>query len=599
MSIPLRRYLDSITNIYTVPTYLSTDDTAATEAADGATIDGTYVQTRQGSKNKNKNNNNNNNGGSTTENLALEAVKRFGVTEQFCSCSSGCVEDATVALPNARLVSALFHDDDVNAESTEVTHMVTQWGQFLDHDIVLTPEEEAHDCCHDDSDQYCMQISVPSDDYFYGEHGITCLEFSRSVGFCEEDIAIDSAEHNQLNAITAYVDASNVYGSSEAERDTLRALDGTGKLAVDEYNLLPFLGADERKAGDVRAREMPGLATMHTLWVREHNRLCDALTNHKDVTSDWTDDDYFENARRILIAEMQKVVYGEYLPVVMGDDGMKEWDLELSRDSKYDSNADPSISNSFATAAYRFGHSMIQGLIEMYTEASNTAASSYELGQNYFDMTNYEANSGDGMEQILTGLCKQAAQGMDRHCTVEVTNKLFANVGETPGVGGDLVSRNIQRGRDHGLPSYTAFYREFGPSDQDAMDCWDYRPSQITSENWNILKTIYQHPHHIDLFVGGLAEKPYKDGLTGATFQGIKGRQFKDLKDGDRWFFTHEGNMDRNEYNEIMDRTLADIICDNTAMSKIPENVFLVGSKDKNCPSSSSLNINDFDVYRA
>ena len=102
-----------------------------------------------------------------------------------------------------------------------------------------------------------------------------------------------------------------------------------------------------------------------------------------------------------------------------------------------------------------------------------------------------------------------------------------------------------------------------------------------------------------DLFVGGLAEKPYKDGLTGATFQGIKGRQFKDLKDGDRWFFTHEGNMDRNEYNEIMDRTLADIICDNTAMSKIPENVFLVGSKDKNCPSSSSLNINDFDVYRA
>ena len=47
MSIPLRRYLDSITNIYTLPTYLSTDDTAATEAADGATIDGTYVRKLQ------------------------------------------------------------------------------------------------------------------------------------------------------------------------------------------------------------------------------------------------------------------------------------------------------------------------------------------------------------------------------------------------------------------------------------------------------------------------------------------------------------------------------------------------------------------------
>ena len=49
------------------------------------------------------------------------------------------------------------------------------------------------------------------------------------------------------------------------------------------------------------------------------------------------------------------------------------------------------------------------------------------------------------------------------------------------------------------------------------------------------------------MFVGGLAEKPYEGGLTGATFQGIKGKQFKDLKDGDRFFFTHEGNMDRED----------------------------------------------------
>ena len=52
----------------------------------------------------------------------------------------------------------------------------------------------------------------------------------------------------------------------------MRADDGTGSLLVDENDLLPKipnLDMDSmRVAGDVRALEMPGLATMHTLWVR-------------------------------------------------------------------------------------------------------------------------------------------------------------------------------------------------------------------------------------------------------------------------------------------------------------------------------------------
>ena len=53
---------------------------------------------------------------------------------------------------------------------------------------------------------------------------------------------------------------------------SLRANDGTGRLLLDENDLLPKipnLNMDSmRVAGDVRALEMPGLATMHTLWVR-------------------------------------------------------------------------------------------------------------------------------------------------------------------------------------------------------------------------------------------------------------------------------------------------------------------------------------------
>ena len=108
-------------------------------------------------------------------------------------------------------------------------------------------------------------------------------------------------------------------------------------------------------AGDVRALEMPGLATMHTLWLREHNRLASEI---KVASDSLNDEEIFQIARKILIAEMQNIVYGEYLPVVLGEQAMRKYDLELPKKQKefstYKSNTDPSITNSFATAAYRF-----------------------------------------------------------------------------------------------------------------------------------------------------------------------------------------------------------------------------------------------------
>ena len=132
-------------------------------------------------------------------------------------------------------------------------------------------------------------------------------------------------------AITAFVDASNVYGSDEDKSTQLRAHDGTGKLLTGENNLLPTDAFDDNKvfAGDERANEMPGLASMHALFVREHNRLCDLL---KEDDKNKDDDYYFQNARRILIAEMQNIVYGEYLPVVLGENAMKTGKLGICFD---------------------------------------------------------------------------------------------------------------------------------------------------------------------------------------------------------------------------------------------------------------------------
>ena len=290
---------------------------------------------------------------------------------------------------------------------------------------------------------------------------------------------------------------------------------------------------------------------------------------------------------------------------------MSRWDLTLNENTKYYSYVNPSHVNSFGAAAFRFGHTMIQGLIDMFNDIyAPKSIKMYELGQNFFNLSNYESQNGEGMELILTGLMRQKAQAFDRHVSVEVTNKLFANsnplrTGDGPsdfihGVGGDLVARNIQRGRDHGLPSYAAFYKHLHhPTESGVLDCWSNKPKDISQKNWELLKGIYNHPHHIDLFVGGLAEEPYSDGLTGRTFQAIIGQTFRNLKQGDRFFFTHQGNMDPEEYNQILGRTFGDIICDNANfISGALDNVFLINSPVKNCFQRQFMDIKSFQVFK-
>ena len=243
---------------------------------------------------------------------------------------------------------------------------------------------------------------------------------------------------------------------------------------------------------------------------------------------------------------------------------------------------------------------MIQGIIKMYTEAG-VFQEEYPLSENYFNLEKYHSDNGLGMERILMGLVTQPAQTNDRFVTSETTDLLFPEEGAD--FGSDLVARNIQRGRDHGLPSYVAFYDlYFGNSRSDSdgdMDCWDHKPSTISQANWDLLQTIYAHPHHIDLFVGGLAEDPVSDGLTGPVFNAIKLKQFKNLMFGDRFFFTHKdqpGSFTSDAQKHIMDRQLSDIICDNTSLEKVPQNVFNVWNTNTNRYKTCSTSVSGLDI---
>ncbi|XP_046358495.2 peroxidasin-like [Haliotis rufescens] len=496
-------------------------------------------------------------------------------------------------LPNARLVSRVMHSDDTSqAEDAGVTHIVMQWGQFLDHDITLTPLQEAENadgsisqyvCCEDafTSDapndrtlftdiNTCDAITIPDDDTYFTSR--TCLNFVRSIQV--PNTGCNGGVAEQLNQITAYIDASNVYSSSEAEMEELRGINGLMK--TQDATLLPkdsdtsvCLSEDGSycfKAGDERVNEQMGLASMHTIWLREHNRIA---TNLTALNTNWDSNRIFQETRKIIGAMMQQITYGEFLPVVLGN-RIDTYNLRLASSgfrNVYQPDKDPSIVNAFATAAYRFGHSLIRNIFTKY----DTDYASYEDNElhDIFGRTNLIQSMTSSIGAWLRGMVSEEAKGVDRFMTTELTNKLFE---EAPQTGLDLAALNIQRGRDHGLPGYNDWRKKCGLHPAQNFD--DLR--DIDAESQLLLFALYDSPDDIDLFTGGLAERA-DTGLVGPTFSCILGKQFQSLMSGDRyWFETddRDTHFRPEQLAEIRKASLSRVLCDNTDTTSIQRNAF-------------------------
>lgn len=120
------------------------------------------------------------------------------------------------------------------------------------------------------------------------------------------------------------------------------------------------LTGDCFEPGDGRATEQPGLVALHTVFVRFHNKVASILSRHN---IHWSEEKMFQETRKIVYAVMQHITYKEFLPIVLGPEVMELFELKLKHKDfyeNYDSRVNPAIANSFAAAAYRFGHSMVQ-----------------------------------------------------------------------------------------------------------------------------------------------------------------------------------------------------------------------------------------------
>ncbi|MCA9007108.1 MAG: peroxidase, partial [Planctomycetaceae bacterium] len=447
--------------------------------------------------------------------------------------------------PSAREISNVLAAADTSQPNDRyLTDIFWVWGQFIDHDITLT--ESAHDEFGNPLESF--PINVPTGDMYFDPDGSgdDVIDMSRSI--FEED---ENGVRQQINQITAFIDGSVIYGSSQEVADSLRTFQG-GLLKTSDGDLLPYGDDGFFQAGDIRANENSALTSMQTIWMREHNRIATELALHNP---DLTDEQLYQQARQIVAAELQAITFNEFLPALLGSNA-------ISRYHGYDSNVDPSIANEFSTAAYRFGHTMLSSELLRLDENGNVADEGNLALLNAFFNPSEVANN--GVDSLLRGLTVNLAQEIDNQVVDDVRNFLFG----PPGAGGfDLASLNIQRGRDHGLSDYNSTRVALG---LDAVE--DF--SDITSDPDVAarLEQLYGTVDNIDLWVGGLAEDHLPGSSMGETFTAIIVDQFERLRDGDR--FWYENIFSGKALEKISNTTLADVIERNSNVSGLQENVF-------------------------
>jgi hypothetical protein len=450
---------------------------------------------------------------------------------------------------------------------------VWQWGQFLDHDLDLTPQPG--------NPPEHFNVPVPAGDPFFDPNntGRQVIAFDRSV----YDPATGTGPSNprqQPNVNTAFIDASMVYGSGAARADLLRTHQG-GHLKTSPGNLLPlnsatYFGAaaplsnansgpfpDDHLyvAGDVRVNENIGLTAVQTLFAREHNRLADQL--HQEHPG-WGDERLYQEARKVVGAEVEAITYNEFLPALLGP-------YAPAIRGHYDPSVNPGISTEFSTAAFRLGHTLLSNqILRVENDGRPGPRGPISLADSFFNPA--LLTSGDDLNVLLKGLASQKAQEIDNKLVDGVRNFLFG----PPGAGGfDLASLNIQRGRDHGLSDYNTTRAAFGLP---RVTSFAEITSNVTVQTE--LARLYGSVNNIDLWVGGLAEDHLPGSSVGPLFTAVLVDQFTRLRDGDRFFFENDRSFSAEQRRDLEHTTLADIIRRDSGISNIQDNVFFVQGDD-------------------
>jgi hypothetical protein len=444
---------------------------------------------------------------------------------------------------SARVISNVIADQAGQSLTSErlLSAMMYAWGQFIDHDLDLTKSGTSES----------LPIPVPKGDPWFDPtaSGLQTIPLIRSAAATGTGTSTANPRQ-QVNLITPWLDGSMIYGSDLKTALSLRTQSG-GLMKTSANNLLPVDSGGMFVAGDIRVNENPGLTSLQTLFVREHNRIAKQIST---ANPQMNDEEIYQRARMWVIAEIQVITYKEWLPTLTGS--------AMTPYRGYDNHANPAISNEFSTAGFRIGHSMLGDDVKFLGNDGLPIREGVSLAQAFF---NPSLVSETNIDPVLKYLASDPSSEIDTRVVDSVRNFLFG----PPGSGGlDLASLNIQRGRDHGLADYNTTRKAYGLPMATNF-------SQITNDPQlaSKLKQLYGSVNNVDLWVGILAENHVANGSVGPTAKAIINEQFNRLRAADR--FWYQRIFQGRELQQLESTTLSQVIARNTGLSTVQSNAFV------------------------
>lgn len=280
-----------------------------------------------------------------------------------------------------------------------------------DNVIQRNPERFKHPACH--------EIEVPVQDAFYRSKKQTCINFVRSAPAINPVCRFGPRE--QMNQLSSYIDGNNVYGASLEDEQKLRDYRG-GRLRISKIHSQEFLPLNPNDTscqlprdspmkcflgGDGRANEVTDLTILHTLWLREHNRIARKLARMNPA---WNDEAVYQETKRIVIAEMQHIIYNEFLPMLLGPRAMSHFKLSLNNQhtKSYNPEIDATIVNEFAAAAFRL-HTLVPGWLNFHDVTKADKIQGQVLLRNQFFQPELLYHEG-GYDMRISSLTSQPTQ---------------------------------------------------------------------------------------------------------------------------------------------------------------------------------------------